>query len=185
MNNHVGKLLIAHPNLRPTDWFHKSVIYIYSDDPKQGTLGLLLNRPTNYSLKEFCNQQGVLYPEGVTMISCGGPLNRNSVILLHTDEWHSGNTTTAGPNYKISSDQQMFDRLSIGEQPAYWRMFVGICGWKPGQLEKELSGQPPYRPENSWLTATANDHIMFMYDGEEQWTQALELSSQQMIDSFF
>jgi len=183
--NRAGKLLVAHPNLRSSDFFYKTVIYIYADDPKQGSLGLVLNKPTTTTLRDLCKRHGVLYPENITHINHGGPVSEQSIVMLHSDEWHSGNTTQAGMGYSLSSDQQMFERLSLGEYPAYWRMFFGICGWRPGQLQAELSGKPPYRPENSWLTAKANDHIMFMYDGEEQWTHAVELCKQQMIDFYF
>lgn len=180
-----GKLLIAHPRLPSDDWFHKTVIYIYKDSAKDGTLGLCLNMKTSMSLQGLCNDKGIIYPEGYSMIYRGGPVAPSSIIMLHSDEWYSSNSTPAGPGYTLSSDLQMFERLSLGDQPAYWRIFSGLCGWQPKQLDMELKGQFPYKPENSWLTCDANDHILFEYEGEKQWEKAVELSSQQMINSFF
>jgi putative AlgH/UPF0301 family transcriptional regulator len=35
------------------------------------------------------------------------------------------------------------------------------------------------------LTANANESIIWDYDGDEQWNRAIELSSQQMIHTYF
>jgi putative AlgH/UPF0301 family transcriptional regulator len=79
----------------------------------------------------------------------------------------------------------MIEKISYSQPPAYWRIMGGVCSWAPGQLDMELQGQPPYRPENSWLTATTQLGLLFEVDGERQWEKALELSSQQMINSYF
>ena len=73
----------------------------------------------------------------------------------------------------------MFQKLSLGDQPAYWRMFLGLAAWAPNQLDRELSSS------FGWLMCEANDDILFNYSEEEQWEAALALSSQQMINSFF
>lgn len=181
----VGKLLIAHPNLPSDDWFHKTVIYIYTEREQDGTLGICLNRTSDFTVQDLCNDKGIIYPESYSRVNLGGPVSPSSIIMFHSDDWISSNTIAAGPGYLMSSDLQMFERLSLGDQPAYWKMFSGLCAWKPNQLDLELSGKFPYTSKNSWLTATANDNILFSYDGEEQWEKAVELSSQQMIDSYF
>jgi putative AlgH/UPF0301 family transcriptional regulator len=79
----------------------------------------------------------------------------------------------------------MLEKMATGNEPGLWRMVVGICSWSPGQLELELSGKYPYRPENSWLTVKANRSIMFEHDGDKQWQKAMDLSSKTMLDNFF
>jgi putative AlgH/UPF0301 family transcriptional regulator len=185
MNNRIGKLLIAHPNLPKDNWFYKTVIYIYADDSEKGTLGLALNVKTNLEIKKICYDKGILFPDSTKSVFKGGPIAQSSLMLLHTDEWKNANTITAGPSYCLTSDNTMFDRLSIYDAPAYWRMFMGLCAWQPGQLDLELAGRFPYNSVNSWLTADSNDSIVFEYDGDEQWHKAVELSSQQMINHYF
>ena len=185
MTNRVGKLLIAHPNLPSTDWFYRAVIYIYADREDEGTLGICLNTRSKTSVQKLCNDKGIIYPESHSAIYTGGPVSPNSVTMLHTDEWHSTNSTKAGPSYILSSDMQMFERLSLGDQPIYWRPFLGLTAWAPGQLDAELNGTFPYRAANSWLICDANDDILFNYNGEEQWKAAVELCSQQMIQNYF
>jgi putative transcriptional regulator len=179
MESRVGKLLIAHPNLPKHDWFHKTVVYIYSDSPQQGTLGLTLNVRTNVTVKRLFNDKGIIYPSEYPSVYKGGPVTEQSIIMLHTPEWASTNTIPAGSSYRISSDTLMFQKLSLGDQPAYWRMFLGLAAWAPNQLDRELSSS------FGWLMCEANDDILFNYSEEEQWEAALALSSQQMINSFF
>lgn len=179
----VGQLLIAHPNLPDNTPFSKSVIYIGHDDEK-GVTGLVVNKPSALSVTDFLQRRGFDFINYGHRMRLGGPVNSSSVFMLHSNDWESSSSVDVGKGLSITSDEFMLEKLSMGYVPAYWRIFVGVCSWGAGQLEMELAGQFPYRQENSWLTCEANDHILFNYDGEDQWQKALELSSQQMIDSY-
>lgn len=180
-----GKLLISHPNLPIQSPFYKSVIYIVNDN-SQGTQGLILNKPSEYRVNDFVAQRGVIhFPQTNEKMRFGGPLSTKMVFMLHTDDFESTSSSIAGRGLMISCDDFMIEKMSMGQLPYGWRMAVGICGWQPGQLDMELKGQRPYKAENSWLTAEANDGILFNYDGEEQWQRAMDLSSFQMINQFF
>lgn len=185
MESRVGKLLIAHPNLPKDNWFYRTVIYVYNESPQQGTLGVTLNVPTTTSFKRLCYDKGVIYPSETPAVHKGGPVNETAIVMLHTDEWISKNTIPAGPAYNMSSDEVMFERLSMGDVPVYWRTFLGLTAWAPGQLEAELNGTFPYTAANSWLICDANDDILFNYNGEEQWKEALDLCSRQAIQNYF
>lgn len=183
-DSRVGKLLIAHPNLNQNDYFHKSVILIYADKPSQGTLGIVINKPIPLTVGELCAMQNIIFPSKQT-VHLGGPISGRTICMVHSNEWttHSSYDIPAR-RISVSSDNLMFDKMSTGVQPAYWRITSGLCSWAPGQLDMELKGLPPYKPENSWLTCDANDHIMFELDGEEQWEAALNFSSKQMISQY-
>ena len=180
-----GKLLVAHPGLSEKDFFYRSVIFIYQDN-EDGTFGLVLNKQSKTSVKEVLYDKGILWPDGINLMYKGGPVSTSSVILVHTDDWQSTNTMhVPGTQYSVSSDELMFLKMSDGNQPIYWRMTTGVAAWQPGQLQLELNGKFPYKPENSWLICEPNDATMFIYDGEDQWIKATELASQQMINSYF
>lgn len=164
--------------------FAKSVIYIYADDDR-GTTGVVLNKTTETTVQELFYDHKITYPTSSPMIHAGGPLNKTAIILLHTDDWNSQNTAYAGNNLLISSDKLMMLKMSQGNEPIYWRMMVGLCGWAPGQLDMELKGQFPYNKEHQWLTAEPSEDILFGYDGEEQWIKALDFYSHQKIDQWF
>jgi len=181
----VGKLLIANPMMDETNPFSKSVIYIYQDSKTNGSVGVILNKPTRTKVQHLCLDQGVGFPYSRPVVYNGGPVNASAMVLLHSDEWQSSNTAFAGRNYAVTSDQVMLHKLAQDDAPVYWRLCMGISAWAPGQLDMEIAGQFPYNVANQWLTATANDDIMFNYDGEKQWRKALEICSQEVINQFF
>ena len=180
-----GKILISHPNLPKTTPFYKTVIYVVNDNA-HGTQGIILNKPSNFTLNEFALSKRLSgFPETSDTLRFGGPLSVKTIFMLHTDDFESSSSSIAGKGLMISSDDFMLEKMTWGQQPSAWRIAAGISGWQPGQLDLELKGEKPYRQENSWLTAEGNDSIIFNYDGVEQWERAMELSSHQMINQFF
>jgi len=183
--NHLqGKLLIAHPRLSRSDWFHKTVVYLYEHSHIFGASGLVLNIPSKLSVADLCQEHDIEYPWANEKIYAGGPVTPGNVIMLHTGEWHSSNTGLVSTDYSITSDYNMFGKIAQGDQPYYWRMFAGVAAWAPGQLEQELEGEPPSRREHSWLLADPNDDIIFQTDGDNQWQAALDLSAKQLFDAW-
>ena len=181
----VGKLLIANPLMQNDNPFAKTVIYIYADDPIQGTSGVILNKLTENSVQDLCYDHKVTYPSSAPKVHLGGPVNHKAIVLLHTDDWNSQNTALAGNNLLLSSDKLMFLKLSQGNEPVYWRMMIGLTAWAPDQLDMEMRGQFPYNNTHKWLIADPSEEFIFGYDGDEQWDKALELYSQQMVDYYF
>jgi len=174
--NYEGKLLVAHPSL--TDFFSRTVIFIYQDDPKQGTLGLILNKPTRIKVADIVNEKGLGYG-GTEYVYKGGPVNENAVFLLHEDNWYASNTFQIGnTGLAITSDQLMMEKLSIGDYPVGWRMCTGVAGWRPGQLQQEMNSV------YGWLTCDADCSIVFAKDGERQWNKALQICANQTIDQY-
>jgi len=180
-----NKLLIAHPNLPRHSIFSKSVIYLYEDNTRSGSVGVILNKNSEYTVNYLAESKGFFYPDHNQMLKLGGPVSEKTILMLHSDEWYSSNTMQVGGGLAVSSDDIMIEKLSMGNEPRQWTMCLGMCAWQPGQLAMEINAQFPYTIENSWLTCEADDTIVFGYDGESQWEKAVELSSQQMIDSFF
>jgi len=181
--NFTGQVLIAHPNLQ-SPFFRKTVIYVIEHNIGQGCQGIVLNKPSKFPVSKIFRNKGLELDAGdVLTIHKGGPINEKAVSLFHTGEWTSTNTYPVG-KYSISSDDFMIEKMANGDAPIYWRMFGGVAGWGPGQLEAEMEGNLPGGGK-SWLTIPANDSILFEYDGDEQWQKAVECASQLMIDQYF
>lgn len=179
----IGSLLIAHPMFPIHNPFAKTVIYIFQDDSVNGTVGLVLNRPSQTTVASLCAQDGNIFYDDTKLVQMGGPVNKNALTLLHTDDWHSSNTANAGDNLRVSSDNHMLIKMSAGtDQPAYWKCFIGSSVWMPGQLQSEID-----RPvgHGTWLTCKADEAIIFNLNGEQLWHAALETYSQQAVDHFF
>lgn len=182
--NKVGKLLIAHPNIPNNNPWHKTVIYIIEDN-HLGTQGIIINKPSTLPVSEFLASRGMQMPFTKESMRYGGPLKNNLLVMLHSDHWYSNSTKVIGNGISISFDDFMFEKMSMGDTPGLYRIAVGIAGWQPNQLDAELNGNPPYRPENSWLLADADTNILFEHDKEKQWLKSIEMSSTQMINQFF
>lgn len=180
-----GKVLISHPNCPRDSPFYKSVIFIYQDNPRTGTLGVIVNKPSKYKVQDVCAEKNIIFKNSTHHIFHGGPVNPNALILLHTNEWSSDNTTPIHERLAISSDNAMLELISQGREPKEWRLFGGISGWSQGQLNQEMSGKWPYRPENSWLIADIDANFLFKVPFKHQWNEACALAGNQMFDQYF
>lgn len=179
-----GKLLIAHPRLPRRDWFWHSVIYVYEHSEIFGSTGLVLNLPSKISLQTLCLDWNIDFPCPEEKVYLGGPITPSSIMMLHSSEWSSINTASAGNSLSVTSDYGMFDRLAGNDNPVYWRIFAGIATWAPGQLESELAAEWPYKIEHSWLLADPNEEVMFENDQDIQWQSAVDLAASQFFDTW-
>lgn len=183
MTNYLGKILIAHPNLPSDQIFHRSVVYIYQHDEQKGTVGVILNKRSRFSVSDVAADKKLHFGDTKKFVYHGGPVNQQALVLLHTNDWQSTNTAPGGKKLSVTSDEFMIEKLNT-EQPAYWRLFGGMSAWQPGQLDAELSGVWPYRSENSWLVAEAPENMLFNLEGEKMWQKCFELSSRQMFSKY-
>jgi putative transcriptional regulator len=184
VDSRVGKILVAHPLLTSDDPFHKTVIYIYQDSIN-GTAGVILNIPTTTLMRDLGRVKGIDIHNGREMHQ-GGPVSSRTVLLLHSSEWHTGNTINLDNGYSVSSDNLMLEKIGMGDEPAYWRIFYGLCAWSEGQLDAEIAGEFPYQAKHSWVVIDRpTDELLFEYDGDEQWEKALEHAGQELMNQYF
>jgi putative transcriptional regulator len=176
-----GKLLVAHPRQTQSP-FYRSVVLV-TEDHDHGSVGLVLNKPTDFTLKQVMESKGYDCLAD-RMVYQGGPVNQSALVMIHSDTWYSSNTMTVKSTVaSISSDNLMIEKLAMGDYPQNWRFVCGVSGWAPGQLEAEIRGTMGYDP--SWLVCEANEDIIYKWDGEKQWHKALELCSSEMLAQYF
>lgn len=173
MIDYSGKLLIAPPSIKGTFW-SKTVVFV-TEHLRNGSVGVTLNKPSKMSLREFGEQCDIdLDLDGSVYI--GGPVNIKALTMLHSSEWYCKNTLRINKKFSLSSSDDLLKRLSMGDTPFHWRLFVGLSTWGPDQLECEILGKHPYTHNQSWLTASPNTHLVFALDEREQWVSAVEQS---------
>jgi len=178
--NLVGNLLIAPPSVKGNFWY-KTVVMI-TEHHSHGSVGLVLNKRSSLTIKDFGNQVGIpLDIEGY--VYQGGPVSPQSLSFLHSNEWFSKNTLRLNENFSLSSADDILPRLSLGDHPKKWRMFLGLCGWGPGQLQGEIAGTPPWKKETSWCFSSADDSIVFESDQKDQWCHAIDRSGLEFAQS--
>lgn len=130
-----GRLLVATPPLVDPNFDRTVALVLEHGD--EGTLGLVLNRPSDAALAEVLpDWHPHATPPGVVFV--GGPVAAESVIALA----RGGDDDTPGW-VPILGDLGTVD---IGGEPSALmsplealRVFVGYAGWAPGQLDGELA----------------------------------------------
>lgn len=158
-----GCLLISSPTLQDSN-FSRTVVLLCAHDA-QGSMGLVLNRPTNFSLSEAL--VGVSHPT-TEKLFWGGPVQEDRVTILQR--------TTQGTTsqHRIAADiefgdEQDFLRETEGSSlttSKRFRMFAGYAGWGEGQLQEELD-------QCGWLIAPAAAELVFDTAPKTIWSAAL------------
>lgn len=171
-----GTLLVASPSIA-SDYFQKTVILI-SERTDRGIFGYVLNKKTIAEVRTAVGQHGLDWPWQDFMYEAG-PVNRTSMLMIHTPEWYSSNTLRINDHVSISSDKFMFEKMTNMDIPINRKFVFGQSAWLEGQLEREISLQ------KSWLTTPATYDILWESDGETQWHRAIDHCAKLAVEQYF
>ena len=166
-----GHLLVAPPGIQDPR-FKKSVVYICAND-ENGTFGLIFNKPMNSAISDLIQLPN--HPELNLKMPAyvGGPVAPHSVWMIHTPDWAMTNTKGITESVSFTSHAAMFHHLADGDAPDNFRVAFGYTGWAPTQLEREISGDPPWTPDGSWLVLEEYDDDWLWNAGDaELWEEA-------------
>src|SRR5215469_14553771 len=164
-----GKLLVATPLLGDPN-FRRTVVLIVEHETSEGTLGVVLNRPTPILVAQVLDQWTDLASDPSVLFK-GGPVAPTSALALAlipgTDEplgWRALDGAPALARLGLL-DLDTPPRLL---EPAIkeMRVYAGYAGWSPGQLESEIE-------EGAWLVLTAKPGDVFAADPDQLWRQVL------------
>lgn len=165
--NHIvpaqGKILISEPFLCD-HIFGRSVILLV-DHTKEGTMGLVLNKPLPLFLNDIL--QDFNYQENIPIYK-GGPLSTDTLFYLHTLEGITDSLPISNGLY-LNGDFNAIKEYILQGNPIKGkiRFFLGYSGWEYEQLHRELE-------ENTWLVSTeSKDTIMNENAGTELWKNSL------------
>ncbi len=154
-----GKFLIASESIRDPR-FRESVILLLNHD-EQGTLGLIINRPTRIPLSEVIDggPPGQLY--------FGGPVQSLAFSLLANGEPadegpDDGRSFVLDSVWFVFGAEAVRERLSRLEAGDAARVYAGYTGWSPGQLESELRN-------GGWHLTKASIDAIFAEDPARVW----------------
>ncbi len=161
-----GRLLVASPAIGD-DNFSRTVVLLLEHEHEAGTLGVVLNRPTDLPVGSAIPTWSGdhLSPPGV--LFTGGPVAEGSALGLalldHEGALPAGLTT-------------VFDRLAVVDleadpaalQPAVERLriYSGYAGWGPGQLRGELR-------TGAWWVFDSLPQDWFSGKPDELWSDVL------------
>jgi putative transcriptional regulator len=166
LKNH---FLIAMPTLMDPNFFH-SVTYICEHNT-QGAMGIVINQPVELTLAEVVDHLGFPSTEGVHLrqsVYRGGPVETERGFVLHKPIGHWESTLSITETIGLSTSNDIVEALAQGQGPAHCLVALGYAGWGAGQLELELT-------ENSWLSAPADESVLFETDADKRWEAAAAL----------
>lgn len=165
-----NNFLIAMPTLNDP-FFHHSVVYI-CEHTEQGAMGLIINRPTQIMLVDLLHHIDIASDVDrakTTPVLFGGPVEKNQGMVLHDfagDKW--GDSIAISNDVFLTSSTDILRAISADQGPENILVTLGYASWDSGQLEQEIG-------ENSWLTAPADNKILFRTESKQCWQQAASL----------
>jgi len=156
-----GKFLLATPQM-PDPRFRELVVYLCSHTA-EGAMGVVINQPSPYSLREVFLGANITPPEGKSPpVYIGGPVEESAAFFLYSSEYQTENFLEISDAVRISGDAQILLDISQGKGPKDYLFLLGYAGWGPGQLEQELTS-------NGWLSLPADYQDIFNTPNEFKW----------------
>src|SRR6201986_1451143 len=136
-----GRLLVATPLLGDPN-FKRTVVLIVEHEEVQGTLGVVLNRPTEISVGQVLEQWTELATEPAVVFR-GGPVAPGSALALalipgkgEPIGWRALDGAPALARLGLL-DLDTPPRL-LAPAITSLRVYAGYAGWSPGTLEAEI-----------------------------------------------
>ena len=172
--NLTNQFLIAMPGMAD-DNFSRTVVYL-CEHSKNGALGLVINRPTDITLKSLFEKVELSLDRDELAqqpVFFGGPVQTERGFVLHekTGTEQSPYTSTlsiAGGGLEMTTSKDVLEALANGAGPRRLIVTLGYSGWSAGQLEEEIG-------RNGWLTVDADPKVIFDTPVEERYQRALSL----------
>jgi putative transcriptional regulator len=163
-----GVFLVATPSLLDPS-FRETVVLI-CDHGEEGTIGIVMNRPTSYPLSDVFPDIPGLKGLSHTLFE-GGPVQRQGLLMLFRSETGSENTKSLLDGVFWGGDPGMIASMVENPDPErQFRVFAGYAGWSPAQLENEISGR-------FWTTVPASAEIIFEHDPTTLWEELIDESA--------
>jgi putative transcriptional regulator len=164
-----GRLLAATPLLGDPN-FRRTVVLIVEDDPEEGTLGVVLNRPTEVPVGQVLEPWTELVT-GPSVVFRGGPVSPNSALALALAR---GEEEPVG--WRSLDGSPLMSKIGLVDLDAppellaggitSFRVFAGYAGWGAGQLRAEID-------EGAWYVLSGEPADAFVAEPERLWPSLL------------
>ena len=143
--------------------FRRSVVLLCEHSP-EGSLGLVINRPTEVEVSTILNDYPVLTRTG--KLYEGGPVAKNTILVLcrgrNGEEDHR-----ALQDVFLAKDFEPFKSPGLlNDENGEVRCYVGYAGWSPGQLEMEVNA-------GAWHLLEGDSTLVFDADPSALWPEMM------------
>lgn len=161
-----GRLLVATPALADPNFDRAVVLLLDHDD--EGSLGVVLNRPTPVEVEDVLQPWAELAGQPQVVFQ-GGPVSLDSALGLAVVPGDAKGKEPLGWR-RVHGAIGLVDLeappelLAPGLGPL--RIFAGYAGWGPGQLEEELT-------DGAWYVVESEPGDVFSPDPDRMWRAVL------------
>jgi putative transcriptional regulator len=162
-----GHFLVASAHLLDPNFVRTVVLLMHHND--DGAFGVVLNRPTESTIRELWEKVGQSPCESDQHVHLGGPVS-GPLVAVHTDA--SLGEMEIIPGIYFAAQRDHLEGLLQQHEQAF-RFFVGHSGWGGGQLEGELQ-------QGAWLTTPATPDFVF-YSDDDLWRQITQHIGQTVL----
>jgi putative transcriptional regulator len=177
-------LLVALPQV-VDPFFNKALVLLIHHD-EEGSLGLIVNRPTGISVGEILAGMEIPWSgESAALTHFGGPVQPQLGTVLFAPA-EGGNGVIRGAGNGLGGDGQGGGLQAASEvapgvaltqhiadlgqlaaaPPDRFRLLLGYAGWGEGQLLEEIL-------RNDWLVAPVDADLIFAHSPDQAWAAAL------------
>ena len=160
-----GRLLVASPTLLDPNFIRTVVLLL--DHDEEGTLGVVLNRPTTVPVASVLPGWADTVDEPPVLFD-GGPVSGDSALAVACVPEADGEDPVGfrrlfGPTGMVDLDTPL---EVLAPAMTRMRIFAGYAGWGGGQLDAELE-------EGSWYVVRAETADIFSALPDDLWRQVL------------
>jgi putative transcriptional regulator len=166
-NSLAGQFLVATPSVGDARFAGTVILMVRHDT--SGAFGLVVNRAAGRgSAAKLLEAVGIAAEgQGQIRVHYGGPVQSGSGFIVHTPDRRVEKTVAVTPSVAVTTDPAILKEIAAGVGPRQHFIAFGYAGWGPGQLEGEIARQ-------AWVTAPADERIIFDDDMDTKWRRALE-----------
>jgi len=131
-----GVLLVASPSLEDPN-FRQAVVLVV-EHGSEGTVGLILNRPTKLLLSEALPDITALKGTSYRLFA-GGPVEASRFLLLFRAKELPADARPVFDGVYLGRTPRVIERIITQAKPTEtFRAFAGFAAWAPRQLEAEM-----------------------------------------------
>ncbi|GLZ54951.1 YqgE/AlgH family protein [Actinomycetospora sp. NBRC 106378] len=134
-----GTLLVAAPSLTDPN-FARTVVFVI-DHRREGTLGVILNRPSEVAVGDVLPTWGP-HTTRPSAVFVGGPVEQKTALCLaalRTGEDPADTPGVVGVRGPVALVDLDGDPAALAPRVRGLRVFAGYSGWDRGQLAGEIS----------------------------------------------
>ena len=159
-----GTLLVASPELADPNFARSVILVLRHDD--EGTIGVVLNRPTNLVPATIFPELGANIGGYEGNLFRGGPIAPTRVLYIVRG---LAAATVSGPEvldkvFLSIDDESLPDMVRLADGTNDLRLYAGHAAWVPGQLQAEINA-------GGWELLPGSPELVFHADPGGLWAE--------------